>query len=565
VNIFNRLTVRAKLFVMLGVSASSLAGAIAMGAYFLHRSMIDDRLALARSVVETAYGIAGSLQKEVEGGKITKDEALGRFREVVHAMRYRDGQEYLLAYTMDGICIAHGANPPQEGTNRIEVKDSHGNLIIGAMVAILKTGKTEGTTTYWYPKPGEKEPLPKLTYFKKFAPWDGFIGTGVYTDDVEAAFQAILIRLVLAALVLTAVAAAIAFLISRNISRSLDMLKAKMETLAAGNLDIEIEEAERRDEIGAMAKAVRVFKDNALAVQRLQSQQDEVKAKAEHDKKAALAALADAFEARVRGITEMLAKAASGVQGTARSMAETAGATRTQSLAVATGANQATSNVQTVAAASEELSASIAEIGRQVVQASQIAKKAAEDGERTNVTMTGLAEAAQRIGDVVQLINDIASQTNLLALNATIEAARAGEAGKGFAVVASEVKSLANQTAKATDDIRGQIVAIQAETKAAVEAIRAISQTILEVNEISSSIAVAVEEQSAATQEITRNVQQAANGTHEVSENIASVNEAVDKTGEAAVEMRGAADELVAQTQNMRGEVDQFLATVRAA
>jgi methyl-accepting chemotaxis protein len=246
-------------------------------------------------------------------------------------------------------------------------------------------------------------------------------------------------------------------------------------------------------------------------------------------------------------------------------MSATADGSRQQSLAAASGANQATANVQTVAAASEELSTSITEIGRQVTQASTVSRKAADEGERTNKTVSGLSESAQRIGEVVALINDIASQTNLLALNATIEAARAGEAGKGFAVVASEVKSLANQTAKATDDIRAQVAAIQAETRSAVDAIQGISKTILEVNEISSSIATAVEEQTAATQEITRNVQEAASGTQEVSRNMGSVTEAVEQAGSTASQVLSAADRLAKQASTLRTEVDHFLETIRAA
>jgi methyl-accepting chemotaxis protein len=253
------------------------------------------------------------------------------------------------------------------------------------------------------------------------------------------------------------------------------------------------------------------------------------------------------------------------MQSTARTMSSTADGTREKSLAVASAADQATANVQTVAAASEELSASITEIGRQVAHASDVSKKAAEEGEKTNSTVAGLADAAQKIGEVVALINGIAAQTNLLALNATIEAARAGDAGKGFAVVASEVKNLAAQTAKATDDIRAQITAIQTETGSAVETIQSISRTILEVNQISTSIAAAVEQQAAATQEITRNVQQAAGGTQDVSNNINGVSSAVEEAGTAASQVRTAADHLAEQAGALRGEVDQFLSTVRAA
>ncbi len=563
--ILDRIRIRSKLLLILGLSGASLVGAVALGGYFLHDKMMEDRLAMARAVVDATYGVADSLEKHVAKGEMTREEAMQRVRDFVHATRYRGGQEYIMAYLMDGTCIAHGANPPQEGTNRIDVKDVYGNPIVGSIVAILNTGKNDGTTVYYFPKPGQTEPLRKITYFKRFAPWNGFLMTGVYTDDVEADFRATMMRVGLATLALIALAAAIVLLINRNITRSLTGLGQKMERLAEGELDLEIGEAERGDEIGAMGRAVRVFQENSLTMRRLETEQQELQRKATEEKKAAMAALADEFERQVGSIVESLSQAAGGMQRNAHQMSTTTAMARDQSLAVASGANEATSNVETVAAASEELSASIGEIGRQVTQAAQIAQKAAADGQRTNATMAELAEAAQRIGEVVQLINEIASQTNLLALNATIEAARAGEAGKGFAVVASEVKSLASQTAKATEDIRSQIAAIQGETAAAVEAIRGMSQTILEVNEISSSIAAAVEQQSAATQEITRNVTEAAEGTRDVSKNIAGVSTAVDRAGANAEDVRGASDALAAQADNLRGEVGKFLQTVRAA
>ncbi|MBI3515284.1 MAG: methyl-accepting chemotaxis protein, partial [Proteobacteria bacterium] len=367
------------------------------------------------------------------------------------------------------------------------------------------------------------------------------------------------------ALVVISITAALGFAIGHNITGALSRLKSTMAELATGHLEVPVSETDRRDEIGAMAKTVQVFKDNALAMHQLQTEQEALKHKAEQDKKALLADLADDFEKRVSGIVEALSRDAAHMQSTARSMSTTAGTTREKSLAVASAANQATANVQTVAAASEELSSSISEIGRQVAHASTVSKRAAEEGEKTNRTVAGLADGAQKIGEVVALINGIAAQTNLLALNATIEAARAGDAGKGFAVVASEVKNLASQTARATDDIRAQIATIQSETASAVDTIRGISKTILEVNQISASIAAAVEQQSAATQEITRNVQQAAGGTQEVSKNIGSVSSAVEESGTAADGVRTAADHLAEQAQALAGEVEQFLGTVRAA
>ena len=274
--------------------------------------------------------------------------------------------------------------------------------------------------------------------------------------------------------------------------------------------------------------------------------------------------LADNFEANVKGVVEMVSSGSTEMQGAAQSMSSTAEETSRQATAVAAAAEQASANVQTVASAAEELSQSVEEVGRQVEQSNKVAENAVQEAKRTNEKVQGLAEAAQKIGDVVNLINDIASQTNLLALNATIEAARAGEAGKGFAVVASEVKSLAGQTAKATEEIAAQVGAIQSATTEAVSAIQGIGNTIGEISKIATVIASAVEEQSAATKEIATNVNQAAVGTQEVSNNISGVTQAAGETGEAANQVLASAGELSQQAEILRKQVDDFLVEVRA-
>jgi methyl-accepting chemotaxis protein len=351
----------------------------------------------------------------------------------------------------------------------------------------------------------------------------------------------------------------------RRIVQPIAGMTAAMSRLATGDTTVEIVGAGRNDELGAMAAAVQVFKDNAIAMAKLQAEQEELKRQAELEKQRALKKLTDEFEASVAGVVSIVSSAANEMQSTAQSMSATAEETSQQAVTVASAAEQASANVQTVASAAEELLSSIAEIGRRVTQASGIAGSAASDGRRTDVIVRGLADEAQKIGEVIKLIQDVAGRTNLLALNATIEAARAGEAGKGFAVVASEVKNLANQTAKATDEIRARIAAIQSQTSAAVEAIRGICGTIEEINGISSSIAAAVEEQSTATREISRSVQQAATGTAQVSDNIGGVSTAADNTGAAASQVLGSASELAKQSEILRSEVENFLTRVRAA
>jgi methyl-accepting chemotaxis protein len=321
---------------------------------------------------------------------------------------------------------------------------------------------------------------------------------------------------------------------------------------------------DRKDEFGPAAMALVKCRDSLREVERMRLEQ-----RAERDIQIArgkhIEDLCTSFDTVSSEAVKTVASAAQEMHASSQSMSATAEEATRQSTAVSSASEQASANVQMVATAAEELSNSIVEISRQVAQASQIAGAAVEEADETNAKIQGLAKAADKIGEVVALITDIADQTNLLALNATIEAARAGDAGKGFAVVASEVKNLANQTAKATDEIGTQIAGIQTSTQEAVEAIGKIGKTIVDINEVASGIASAVEEQGAATQEIARNVEQAAVGTQEVSSNITGVNAAANDTGAAASQIRSAADELSQQSEMLRVEVDNFLTDVRAA
>ena len=386
----------------------------------------------------------------------------------------------------------------------------------------------------------------------------------------------------------------LSFFVVRGIAKPVTRLTEITEKLADGELETEIDIPESRDEVGRLVKQVKVFKENLQAVSKMQTEQAEsAKAgfeqerKAEAEKRAAeekaiqerirveeeatakrrqdMLDLAESFEASVGGVINAVSSAATELQSSSAIMSTTAGETSAQSSSAAAATEEASANVQTVAAAAEELSSSIDEISRQVSKSSSVAQSAVDRARHTNDKIQGLSVAAVKIGEVVNLINDIASQTNLLALNATIEAARAGEAGKGFAVVATEVKSLADQTAKATDEIGGQINEIQSATNEAVEAIGGISEVIAEISEISSSIASAVEEQGASAREISSNVQQAAQGTQEVSSSMAEVTQAADQTGSAANQVNTAADELSAQATSLRSSVDDFLNSVRAA
>ena len=364
-------------------------------------------------------------------------------------------------------------------------------------------------------------------------------------------------------LVAVVIGAAMAFMIGTAIANPITNMTSSMNELASGNKTIEIPGTGRGDEIGDMAEAVQVFKDNMIKADNLAAEQEA--ARAEREKHAQeVERLTHQFDSDVSGVIETVAAAATEMDSTATSMSHTADETSGQATQAAGASEQASANVQTVASAAEELSSSIGEISRQVAESTTIANTAVQEVEDANHQVQGLANAAQKIGEVVALITDIADQTNLLALNATIEAARAGEAGKGFAVVASEVKNLANQTAKATEEISSQIGGIQGATQDAVHAIDSIGGIISKMSEISSTIASAVEEQGAATSEIARNVEEASTGTAEVSSNVANVNHAAQETGQAAGTVREAAQDLSTQTENLRGIVETFLTDVRA-
>ncbi|KQP52419.1 chemotaxis protein [Methylobacterium sp. Leaf111] len=351
----------------------------------------------------------------------------------------------------------------------------------------------------------------------------------------------------------------------RGITRPLGAMTAAMRRVADGEAETEIPSVGRQDEIGAMADTLETFRANLLRSRVLEEETRLARAGAEAQRKAAMREMADGFEGAVGGILDRVTAAAGQLRGTAQSMATTASETAQQSGTVAAAADQAASNVGMVAAAAEELGASVQEIGRQVDGSTELAQRAVDEAARTASQVQELSAAAARIGDVVAMISTIAGQTNLLALNATIEAARAGEAGRGFAVVAAEVKELANQTARATEEISGQIGRIQGSTGQAVTAIEGISGRIREISHVATSIAAAVEEQGAATQEIVRNVSEAATGTGEVTTNIAGVAGAAEATGAAASQVLASASELSHEAEHLAQELARFLGTVRAA
>ena len=353
--------------------------------------------------------------------------------------------------------------------------------------------------------------------------------------------------------------------VAKGVIQPIVRMTVAMQRLAGGELEGEIPSLGRKDEVGAMASALQVFKENALRVKEMEVAQTSSARKSEEARKAAMQQVAAGFEKAVGTILKTVASASADIEASAGSLTRTAETTQQLSATVAAASEQSSSNVQSAAAASEEMASSVEEISRQVHQSKRIALAAVEQAEQTNVRISELSQSASRIGEVVKMITAVAEQTNLLALNATIEAARAGEAGRGFAVVASEVKALSAQTAKATEEIATQVTQMQAATELSVSAIKEIGSTIAQISGISTAIAEAVEEQGAATQEIARNIQQAAAGATHVTGSIGEVNRGAVDTGVAAGQVHGLAVSLLAESNHLDGEVERFLQTIRAA
>jgi methyl-accepting chemotaxis protein len=560
----SRLRIRTKLASMVVFAALAVFAIIAVAASLSQSRMQTDRIEQMRVAVDLLYGLAQGLQDEVASGKMTVAEAQAEFRKRGRKMQFNGGQGYPIAYFPDQTIFLNGANPQLEG-KITGAKDSDGVLIAEAQIAAGKRSPTGGIAPYLYPRPGQTIPVRKMAFARHFAPWNVTMSYGLYVDDIDTDVNALWWRLGLVGLGLILVTGLVSWLIAHDILSTLERLKARMQHIAEGSLDQAVEETGRADEIGRMAETLEVLRQTSLTARSLEAEQVAGKARSEQEKRQALIALADRFDASVGQLVGLMASGSSELESTAKSMTGTAEHTNQRAGVVSSAATDASGRVQTVASAAEELSSSISEISRQVAQSAAVTSRAVESARRTDTIVRALSGGAKEIEHVAKLISSIAAQTNLLALNATIEAARAGEAGRGFAVVAAEVKSLASQTADATKEIGNRIAQIQGATNEAVEAIQGITATIEEVSTIATAIGAAIEEQGAATADIARNVTQTAEATQEVTRNIGAVNEAANETGNAAGKVLTAASNLSQQAEQLAGEVNTFLAGVRAA
>lgn len=545
---------------LIALSALGLAVLSILAALFLRDSLMDAKIAETRVLIESARDLVKGYHDRAEKGEFDQQTAQDLAKKAVRSMHF-DGNNYFVIYDMEMNSLVHGARPERDGHNFIDEKDGNGKLYLREILDVAKKGG--GTAYYSFPRAGSSVPVEKIAYTLPYQPWNWLLITGIYGDDIDAVFWETIWKFFGIGTVILLVISGTALLVSRSISRPLKDLVATTKQITAGQYDVTVPALNRFDEIGSLAHAVLMLRDEAKAANRLRQQHEEDIAQTEAQRLATLKDMANRFEASVLGVVNDVSASATKMQGVGQEMVKKTNEGTSQLVTMAATAEQATGNVETVSVAAEELTASINEISRQVAEAASISATASEETARANQLVLNLAQTTDKIGEVVKLINDIATQTNLLALNATIEAARAGEAGKGFAVVAGEVKNLANQTGKATEEITAQINAVQNETRGAVTAIGGIGSVIDQVRNISAGIASAVEEQSAATQEIARNVQQAADGTQEIASHLHMLVKDAEGRLVVANEVMGSMNGMADNAAHLRNEVTSFIAGIR--
>ncbi len=557
-----KFNIAGRFWAVLALTIIGMIGVGILAASNLEKRIYAEKRQELKYIVETATSQINAYHVRFQKGEISEEFAQKKSLEAISSIRY-DGNNYLWVNDMKPTMVMHPLKPELDGKDLSANKDPNGKYLFNEFVKTVKASGS-GYVDYAWPKPGAQQPVAKLSYVTA-APWGWVVGTGVYIDDVQNILIEDMTNLAQIGGGLAVLIAGLSLILARGITGPMAKVAQAMKAIAEGKNDTNIPYSARKDEVGDIAKALVVFRDNSIERARLRGEQVEKDKNAEADRKQALLDMADRLEHTVCGITDVLLASANHMQQDSATMSGEVQTTIQNTQIVAESARQASMNIGTVAAAVEELSASIREISHNVSTSSQVASNAVVEVQNTNIQVQSLSKLSGQIGEIVTIIQNIAEQTNLLALNATIEAARAGEAGKGFAVVASEVKTLASQTSKATEQINQQINHIQSATVGVVNAMEGFGRTIDQINQISSTIAAAVEQQSAATNEISSSVASASHSSSSVAGLITNVSASVDNNGKIAAEFMQQTQTLNDQAGQLQSEVQNFIASVRAA
>ncbi len=550
-----------KLYLLLALLVVSTVAIAGYNLVALRSGLIGQKETELTHLVQSAVSIAREEHAAAQRGEKTDAAARTDAARRIGQLRYGQN-DYFWINDLQARMIMHPTNPRLDGQDLTTFADPNGKRIFVEFSRIVRTQGT-GIVDYMWPKPGSDKPQPKLSHVAGFAPWGWVVGTGVYIDDLNAALWRAVQTSLVVVLGIVVLAAFVFWRMARSISSAVTEMTATMNAVAEGDLSVTVPGLDRRDEIGAMARAVEVFKVNAEERARLEEQAvREEEAKVAYAGK--LSDMLDGFKVSVESVLATTSKTVSALDASSQTLSAMASEAAGRSEEAQHASTHTSESIQSVAAASEELATSIADISAKASSATEVVGRAREVTTESVQQIGGLADAGRKIGDVVGLIEAIAAQTNLLALNATIEAARAGEAGRGFAVVASEVKQLAGQTANATAEIARQVNGIQSSTEQAAATITSIAATMTEVEEMTRAVVASVEAQSQATREISHSAQMAATGTGTLTGSVDSVIGVIARTSETASSVSARSQELSEQARRLSDEVKQFIIALRS-